>query len=100
MSPQSPQSPDAPVIVDARLLHDLRGPTLNALAFNDELIEATKALWAILIDPDREISQQERQQISEILKDDIQPCVEFVRKALVSMEERLKLAGDANNSAS
>jgi len=71
------------------LIHDLRGPTLNAMAFNKEIMEAATRLSEIMSDSDRVITPEERVELSEILAEDINPCVEYAQRALQTMEERL-----------
>ncbi len=76
-------------VLTSVLVHDLRGPTLNAMAFNKEVIVAAERLSELLEDPDRVITAEERKELSEIISADINPCTEFVHRALLNMENRL-----------
>lgn len=71
------------------LIHDLRGPAINAKAFNNDTTEAAHRLLAILGDSQRIVTPEERVEISEIIANDVVPCVAYVNEALVKLEERL-----------
>ena len=83
---------DLPVeeeVLSSVVVHDLRGPSINAMAFNKEVIVAAERLNETLENPDRIITPEERKELSEIINVDINPCTEYVHKALLSMESRI-----------
>jgi len=59
------------------------------MAFNKEIMEAATRLSEIMGDSDRVITPEERVELSAILAEDINPCVEYAQRALQTMEERL-----------
>lgn len=76
-------------VLSSVLVHDLRGPTINAMAFNKEVIVAAERLSELLDDTDRIITPEERKELKQIINDDINPCTEYVHGALLNMESRI-----------
>lgn len=72
-----------------KLLHDLRGPLINAAAFNKELTDAIEHLCNLLGDENTELSTAQRSKITEILREDLTPCNQYVQSAVTQMQERL-----------
>lgn len=70
-------------------IHDLRGPVINAKAFNNDVSDAAHRLFAILGDSQRNVTPEEREEIADIIANDVVPCVGYVNDALLQMEKRL-----------
>ena len=77
-----------------KLLHDLRGPTISARGFTQELARALGCLKATLGAETLELPADTCEGLQRLFHDDLDPCLEHLNASLTRLQERL----DVTNS--
>ena len=73
-----------------KLLHDLRGPVVNAKALGTELSDSIADLSTAIEKTGPGLSDQHRERIDGIISQDIVVCTDLLKLSIDTLEERIR----------
>lgn len=88
---QDMQSVDSSGLTDVvrKAVHDIRGPVINVRGFSDQLDAAVEELVLLLHSRSSDLPDDVRDRVNEIVEDDINPGLVYLRVVLTQLESRI-----------